>query len=186
MMRVRVSSRRLLRAMPALGWALAALICLAAFWLGHWHGTRPPARAPLRAASLPITDQGRDRILFTEIGNHLEQSERALIELVHRKIDQGNEPDLEQSVARELLAANRLYRQTAAGRNDLALARVLEELEPILAELAHNSANVPPSEFADLQQRVETDGLLFKLKVVRSKVVAREQETARHLAGDPS
>jgi hypothetical protein len=162
------------------------LIGLAAFWLGHWHGTRQVAPAPPRAAALPVSDVGRDRILFTEIGNHLEQSERALIELVHRTNIQGQDAALEQSVASELLAANRLYRRTAAGRNDLAVARVLEELEPILAELAHSPANGPSAEFADLQQRVENDGLLFKLKVIRSKVVAREHETARQLAGHPS
>ena len=54
----------------------------------------------------------------------------------------------------------------------------------------HDRRRCRAAEVGDLEHFLDgsdpRDGLLFKLKVIRSKVLAREQETARQLAGHPS
>ena len=63
------------------------------------------------------------------------------------------------------------------------MASVLEELEMVLLEIANGPAKLSADEFAALRQRIGADGLLFKVKVLTAQMRAKEQETARELAG---
>jgi hypothetical protein len=54
---------------------------------------------------------------------------------------------------------------------------MLEELERVLVEVSAGPERLAPGDLAELQRRIESRGLLFKIRVVGSQV--REREKAR-------
>jgi hypothetical protein len=81
----------------------------------------------------------------------------------------------QREFADELVSANRLYRQAAARSGEPALAAVLEELERVLVELAAGPDALAPADLAGLQRRIDSQGLLFKVRVIQSQVRERER-----------
>jgi hypothetical protein len=53
---------------------------------------------------------------------------------------------------------------------------VLDELERVLLDVAHSPSKLNSVEFAQFRQRIEGDGILFKIRVVGSNL--REREAA--------
>lgn len=141
-----------------LGGALAALLA-AAFLAGRlWpraNSGAPPAGA-------------RERILLVAVGDHLDRSQMVLLEFLHAP---SGGDGRERAWAEELAAANRLYRQTAAQDGDARVAAALDDLERVLLEIAHS----PSAESREaLRRRLDSDGTLFKVRVIRSEVGRRE------------
>jgi hypothetical protein len=118
------------------------------------------------------TQQQRDRILLVVVGDHLDDSERMLIELTNLTPKDETDVSTEQKRAEELLASNRLYRRTALDRGEDRVATLLDELEPVLLQIAHGPSQLTPEELRKVQKRVETKGLVFKLRVLRADVRA--------------
>lgn len=149
--------------------AMAALV-LAAFLAGRL--SHRPA-GPELAKNQHI----RERILLVAVGDHLERSQMVLAELSNAPEAKGKlDITDEREMAQELLDDNRLYRQTAHKTGDTTVANVLDDLERVLIEIAHSPNQVSGSQLADLQQEIESRGLLFKVRVLGSRV--REQEVA--------
>jgi hypothetical protein len=172
---------------PWARWALAGalgLLVFGAFLAGRFwpHPGTIPAPAVARS-SQPLSPGARERVLLAEIGEHLERSHRALIELVNSKTNGAVDISLEQALARELAAVNRLFRHAAAEAAEPGMASVLEELELVLVEIANGPTKLSADEFAAMRQRIDTEGLLFRVKVLSAQMRAKEQETARERAG---
>ena len=147
--------------------ALAASLVLA-FLLGRqFPGPAPQA----------LTPAVRERILLVAIGDHLERSQMVLVEIANAPSDGPLDVSTERASASDLVAANRLYRQTAARSGEPALAAVLEELERVLVEVAAGPEQLSKGDLGELQRRIESRGLLFKIRVVGSQV--REREKAK-------
>jgi hypothetical protein len=144
------------------------------------HGTPNPAVTPVATTTAPrqtpqeaaAASKSRDRILLLVVGNHFDESERMLVELTNitPTDSEGFDLDTERTKAEELLASNRLYRRTAADRGEESVATLLEELEPVLLQIAHAPDDMTADELRNIQKRVETKGLVFKLRVVRAGV----------------
>jgi hypothetical protein len=179
------SEKRKRRGWTSLAAAAAALI--AVFFLGQWwsarnaapalqtahRGTAPGVAQPV-STQPPAVDAGAgNRILLVVVGDHLESSERMLLEVANADPERGLRNPSER--AEELVASNRIYRQTAAQRGDARIANVLSDLEPILVELSHAGTTLSGSELSELQKRIDSKGLLFKVRVIS----ARESEPAR-------
>jgi hypothetical protein len=81
--------------------------------------------------------------------------------------------------AEELLDENRLYRQTALQEGDTGIANVLDELERVLLDVAHSPGNVTPAQFKSIRQRIDDDGLLFKVRVLTQEIERRENSGKR-------
>ena len=77
--------------------------------------------------------------------------------------------ELSSDRAADLVASNRMYRQTAATRGDQRIESLLSDLEPILAELAHAGKTLSPDELASIQKRIESKQLLFKVRIVSAQ-----------------
>jgi CTP:molybdopterin cytidylyltransferase MocA len=137
--------------------------------LWPWNQTRVAAR--------PISAQVRERILLVAVGDHLDRSQMVLLELVNSK-PQGDQVDIseEQQRAQDLIASNRLYRQTASRSGDPGVATVLDELERVLLEVAHSPSRLSTQEFEELRQRVEAQGILFKVRVIDSRLQQEERK----------
>jgi len=167
----------------AAGAAVATLI-IAAFLLGRFH--QGPPQPPVAGST---REQVRERILLVAVGDHLERSQMLLVELTHAP-ESGGTVDIsnEQRRAQELVASNRLYRQTAEQVGDANLANVLDELERTLVDIAHQPAQVDGAQMEQIRQRIEKQGILFKVRVVGTAVRAQQKKENRktHPAAGPN
>lgn len=159
----------------AAGAAVAALI-IAAFLAGIFYPR--PAAPPV--AQQPAPQQIRERVLLVAVGDHLERSQMLLVELTHAP-ESGGTVDIsnEQRRAQDLVASNRLYRQTAENVGDTNLANVLDELERTLIDIAHQPTQVDSAQMEQIRQRIERQGILFKVRVVGTAVRAQQKKQNR-------
>ena len=92
----------------------------------------------------------------------------------------------ERARAEQLVAANRLYRQTAVATGDAGIADLLDELERVLVDLAGQSRKSSRAEDLDeVRHRIESRSLLFKVRVVSSEMRQRQQSIVQERAGRP-
>lgn len=157
----------------AWGLATAALIVLA-FLTGRFVNQREQqvasqhedAGGPASADDATV----RERVLLIAVGDHLERSQMVLVELAHAETRDELDISAERQLADDLVASNRLYRQTAQQMGQANVARLLDELERVLVEVARGPSTVSMQQLADLQQRIESQGILFKVKVIGSDI----------------
>jgi Putative zinc-finger len=163
------------RLTPWLAAAAAVLLAVGAYWLGRHDagiGTAPPTPANVQASL--GTEAIRERVVLAALGEHFDRTERTLVELVNSQPGRRVDISAEQAWARDLLEANRLYRQ-AAGAQSPALSQVLEDLEPVLLEIANSPGQIPSDEFEALRDRIEARSLVFKVRITGADVRARER-----------
>jgi hypothetical protein len=112
----------------------------------------------------------RERVLLIAVGDHLERSQMVLVELAHAESRGPLDISAERQLADDLVASNRLYRQTAQQMGQENVAGLLDELERVLVEVARGPSTVSMQQLADIQQRIESQGILFKVKVIGSEI----------------
>jgi len=143
--------------------AVAALVTVA-FLAGRWWKPVQPG--------VPVTDAAkvRERVLLVAVGEHLGRSEMVLVELANMPPARGNRMvniSTEQRRAEDLVEENRLYRETSQQSGDTAMAGTLDELERVLLDVANSPDEVTPAQFEAIRKRIEAQGILFKVRVVR-------------------
>ena len=157
-------------------WAIAgalALILLAAFLAGRY--TRPEKTGAPQLANTQQPKAGSDRVLMVAVGDHLDRTEMILVELVNAKPAGKVDISAERDLAQALVSENRLYRQTAQRDKDPEIAGVLDQPERVLIDIAHHPDSVSGKELEALQQQIESQGVLFKVRVIEAKVKARSR-----------
>jgi len=164
--------------------AVATLI-VAAFLAGRYiprGGTGSPSVNPAQDVAAKNPTQVRERILLVAVGDHLDKAQSILLEISNAEPEvTGNAKDKEvdisqeQQSAEDLVNSNRIYRQTALKTGDNAVASVLDDLEPILLEIAHSPSKVSAEQLDQLQQGIAARGLLLKVRVLDSTVRNREK-----------
>jgi anti-sigma-K factor RskA len=112
----------------------------------------------------------RERVLLVAVGDHLERSQMVLVELANAQTVDELDISAERQSADELLASNRLYRQTAVQMGQTNVASVLDDLERVLVEVARGPSEISMQQLAELQGRIEAQGLLFKVKIIGSEM----------------
>lgn len=154
-------------------WVLAAaalLLAVVAFLTGR--ATSPPSIEGPQTAAVDV----RERILLVTVADHLERSEMLLLELANSEAlgenADGGPFDLsaERRLAGRLSGDNRIYRQAAERAGEARLVRLLDELERTLLQLAHAPDELASDELDELRRRLEEHGLLFRVKVVGSRL----------------
>jgi hypothetical protein len=165
-----------------------ALLVVMAFVIGRFW-PRPQPELSNASISQPV----RERILLVAVGDHLDRSQMLLLEMVNAGPEKdGTAPvdiSSEQARAQDLVSANRLYRQTAlrsGNSRDRAVASLLDELEPVLLEIAHSPSEMTPQQFESIRKRIEDRGLLFRVRVVGSDVREREKEAVPAATPSPA
>lgn len=127
-------------------------------------------RAPQSAA------QVRERILLVDLGDHLDRSQMVLVELVSAGDSTGDvDISTERARAEQLVAVNRLYRQTALSTGDANMASLLDDLERVLVDIAASPATVSREDLDSVRRRIDSKDLLFKVRVVSSQVRERQR-----------
>jgi hypothetical protein len=162
---------------PALAGAVAALV-IAAFAAGRlWspasvtNGDRSTGSPT--ASRAPAPEDAYERVRLVAIGDHLEQSERVLLDLVNAEGDQVDVTD-QQAWASDLIDANRLYRDAAEQAGDQEIAGVLEDLGRNLLEIVHGPSTLTPAELEAVRVRLDAGALLFKVRILSDELRERE------------
>ena len=163
-----------------IAWAAAVVVLVAAaFFAGRITREQPAAPAVASAAEV------RERLLLADVGEHLDRSQMMLIDLVS-----ADPADLDMRVEREraeeLVSANRLYRQTAAATGHARIKELLDELERLLVELAASPDQMSSEEMERVRERLDVNGLLFKVRVLSSTLRERQKQEIRSRAGQSS
>ena len=165
--------------------ALAAavlVLVVGAFFAGR---TLSPAPAPSTSAAASL-DQIRERILLADLGQHLDRSQMALVELVSADGDASVDFLGERSRAEQLVADSRLYRQTAEETGDHAISELLDEIERVLTDVAASPPGGSSRDLADVRRRIESRDLLFKVRVLSSEIRERQKVSIQRQAGPRS
>jgi predicted anti-sigma-YlaC factor YlaD len=144
------------------GGAAAALLAVA-FLAGRWTA-RFPAPAPVASAIPPaISLDARQRVFEASVAGHLD---RAHIMLAQLAVDPSAAP--EDTLA-DIAAASRLYRLAANRLNQPGLALLLEDVELVFVEAAHQ----PPQERDALRRRLQRNDLPFQVQAVQALLAQR-------------
>lgn len=143
--------------------AMAALIAVA-FLVGR-HTATPP---PNVATNNPPPQVVKERVLMVALDGHLERSQMVLLEVAHAA--DTKDVALVRDEAEDLVGSNRLYRQAALNIGDRRTADVLDQLERALLEIAHSSPDEGTAQIQELRRQIESQGLLFKVRVIHSNV----------------
>jgi hypothetical protein len=148
------------------GWAALTtavlVVALCGFLAGRAFRATPDETAVAETLKA-LSPAARDRVLQAALADHLDSSQRLLLEVVNG----APSFDEERAWAETLLSANRLYRRAAEHAGQRRVAAFLAELEPVLTQLAE-----APESF-DLrrsQQRIENGDLLFKVRITRNNL----------------
>jgi hypothetical protein len=149
-----------------LGYAAAcALVVMVAFFAGRaWEHRHQPQTA---AAKNP---QAQKQVILVVLGDHLDRSERLLVELKHADAGSAELVSPMREEARSLLAANQVCRQDARQMGDPALGAALDRLDSLLNELANEPGGLDGAAIARLQNEMNGEGLLFEVRVLRSRM----------------
>lgn len=156
-------------------WALAA--CVAALAVGSFalgriwdtpSSSSPPSAGDVRAVS--------ERMLRSEVEEHLERSQRVLVELVNADDSAPVALASERERAADLVAAGRLYRRSADGIGDADTRDLLEDVERVLVELANGPDIESSNQLSDVRRRIDEQDLIFRLRVVTAEMRARERD----------
>jgi anti-sigma-K factor RskA len=154
--------------------AACAVLAAGAFFAGRIFEQKQPHPA---VAVKPAPQPAKPRVVVVVLSDHLDRSERLLVELKHA--DTETSAPLRDD-ARTLLAANRICLKNAG--KDPELRATLERLEHLLDELAGQPEEVSPATLIRLQNEMNADGLLFEVRVLRTRV-PEQQATVRSNGG---
>jgi len=146
-----------------------AVLAAAAFYVGTlWEHQQHLKRLAAREAEhRPVPTH--PKVVVVVLGDHLDRSERLLVELKHA--DAGNQELVMplRDEARGLLAANHEFRDDAEKSGDEALATALDKLDKLLTEMADEPSGLNAAALERLQREMTSEGLLFEVRVLRSK-----------------
>ena len=174
-------------------WALAGsmiALLIAAFAAGRYWPKAPTQNPSQQViAKSPTSANPQQQVVLVAVGNHLEQSEMFLVEIMNADTGKtgGNEAldfSSEQGRARDLLDANHLYRVSAQQAGDPKIAHLLDQLGLVLAEVANSPEKMSSRDLKDIRGTIESEGLLFKVRVVGSDVNSRVRRSEQSPAAN--
>ena len=146
--RLRARSQRRRRWM--LGAALAA--SLAVFAVALYTSREQKPTVHVSPQSLAANPPASERLLDVAVQDHV----RRATSLLTRIEDQPEHAvkGFERDAISNLVAENRLYRQTAEQENDRKTAQLLSDLETALVVLKHDPAKLPVSDVRELRKKL--------------------------------
>jgi hypothetical protein len=152
-------------------WAFAgamALLLAAAFIAGRfWPRPTQPVAQQQPSQANP------QRVILVAVGDHLERSQMLLVEIMNSDTKGPINFSSEQAEARDLLDSNHLYRVSAQQSGDPQVARLLDQLGRVLTEIANGPAEVSSGDLQQVRHTIQSESLLFKVRVVESEVNSR-------------
>jgi predicted anti-sigma-YlaC factor YlaD len=155
---------------PRIAFAGACLLGLiAAFLVGAlWQRSR------VYPSEATISPQAKERVVLFILDDHLDRSERLLVQLNHAAGEKGDPDDSLQTEARQLLPDNRLSRQAISASHDPIMTAALDHLERVLLEVANSPDKLNSADITRIEHEMNTDSLLFQIRVLRARTSRQE------------
>lgn len=155
-------------------WALAASVAALAvgsFALGRVWDT------PATSTRVSTTDghELSERMLRSEVEEHLERSQRVFVELVNADDSAPVLLASDRERAADLVAAGRLYRRSAEEMGDADTRDLLEDVERVLVEIANGPEVESSNDLSEVRARITDQDLIFRLRVMTAGMQARER-----------
>jgi hypothetical protein len=156
-------------------WALAASVAALAvgsFALGRVWDT------PASSSGAPAVDARAlsERMLRSEVEEHLERSQRVLVELVNADDSAPVVLASDRERAADLVAAGRLYRHSAEEMGDADTRDLLEDVERVLVEVANGPDVETSKDLSEVRARISDQDLIFRLRLMTAEMRARERD----------
>jgi hypothetical protein len=171
-----------------LSYAAACVLLVALAFIGGrlWEQKRAQNAAEINSQQkqpqvVPVPQH--ERVVVVVLSDHLDRSERLLMELKHADAESTEMVSPLRDEARSLLAANRICRQRARPQEDPELATALDRLDHLLDELANQPGGLNMATLARLQDETNAYGLLFEVRVLRSRLPERHAAAAGRTKG---
>jgi hypothetical protein len=161
-------------------------LLVVAFLAGRYWLPAPSQTARQQGPTAAAPSEIRERILVASIADHLERSQMILLDLINIPDNRRIDIAADRTWARELLAENRIYRQSALENGKAGIASLLDDLERILVEIANSPVEISRGELTDLRRRIDAQGLIFKLRIVGANMKRNQDKAARELARSTS
>jgi len=145
------------------------------------HRATSPATAPQVAAVAPTAaapakdSKLGERVLLTALDDHFQQAQMLLVELKNSPEDAGDF-DLERATADDIISSGRLYRVAARQQGERRFVQMIDELEAALLDVARSENGVRPEALKALRARIESQDLLFKVRVATKQVQERQKD----------
>jgi hypothetical protein len=146
--------------------AVGGLLAAGAFYAGRLSVQRQ--KQP-QVAQTPVP-KANPRVVVVLLSDHLDRSERFLVELKHADAESTEMISPLRDEAKSLLAANKICRQKASQDDDPALTTALDRLDHVLNELANEPGGMNSGKIEQLQNELSSEGLLFQVRVLRSRI----------------
>lgn len=160
-----------------IGWAAAAAAMLVlAFVAGRSLRPRSAPSPVVAQQAAKSTVEGRERVLLVVLGDHFSRSERLLTEVKNASADAPPVVMADREAMEDLVRKNRLYLDAAHASGQTSLANVLEEMQPLLLELARAPENPSARDIEILQKRIEKRGALLELRLAGEQVRQRQRK----------
>ncbi len=147
--------------------AVAALV-IAAFFAGR--GSLHPA-PPITAA---LSETARERILSIALADHLDRAQLLLTEVANMNDADAARLASHRARARDLASEGRLLRQVMSAEN----APLLDEVGRFVLEVANAPGGADAAEIRSLKQRIDSESLLFKVRIIESNLRMRNSGTS--------
>lgn len=173
-------------------WGLAAAAAVLLLAVGFSAGrlwpppeqTTPPTTIAANISTAAADDESRRRVALLDMNDHFDRSDGVLAEVMNA----AGPRDLsaERLRAADLVAASRLYRQNAVAMNEPALAAVLEDVERVLLDIVHQPPQATAADLDEIRRRIDSAGLLFKVRVMTNELQHRLEQPSSTGAGTPT
>jgi hypothetical protein len=158
-------------------WALAgcvAALAVGSFALGRvWDTPASPAPSP-RVSSDDVRPLS-ERMLRSEVEEHLERSQNVLVELVNADDSAPVMLASDRERAADLVAAGRLYRRSAEEIGGAGTRDLLEDVERVLVEIANGPDVETSKDLSGVRARISDQDLIFRLRVMTAEMRARDR-----------
>ena len=171
-----------------LSYATACALLVACTFIGGRLWERKQAQTAAKISSEQTQQQVAHepqlgRVVVVVLSDHLDRSERLLVELKHANAGSIEMASPLRDEARSMLAANRICRHNVRQQDDPALATALDRLDHLLQELASQPGGLNVATLARLQNEANADGLLFEVRVLRSRLPGQQAAPAGRAKG---
>lgn len=155
-------------AVPVRQWFYAAAAIAAILFLTFLAGRY--SKHPKPSVFAGLSPQAQHRILEISLADHLDRAELLLTEIANASDD---EP-VDRARAQDLVDEGRLMRQTLARDGDSETLALLDEVERFMLEVANTTDG---AELRRLRERVASDSLLFKVRILGSNLRTKGQRS---------
>ena len=146
-----------------------AVLVAGAFYGGRVYEQREQQKQVEARVKERPAPPAQPRVVVVVLGDHLDRSERLLVQLKHADAEDPELVNPLRDEARSLLAANHEFRDDAEKEGDPALTQALSHLDKLLTELATHPGGLDSAALERIKGEMNADGLLFEVRVLRSK-----------------